>query len=108
MTLKLYQSGGHASRGKASDRWTKDALAWLKQINMTTGWFDLRALAWGTASTRRAAPGCPQCKIGDIAKVRSATTPRPRVTPRTRAGTSGFALQDPRVVLKVRSALSAM
>ena len=38
VTLKIYQSGGHAfavrKQGKASDRWTKDALAWLKQIKM--------------------------------------------------------------------------
>ena len=38
-SLLLYQSGGHAfgvrKQGKASDRWTKDTLSWLKQINVT-------------------------------------------------------------------------
>lgn len=38
VTLKLYETGGHAfgarPQGKHSDRWTKDALDWLKQIKM--------------------------------------------------------------------------
>jgi acetyl esterase/lipase len=36
--LKLYETGGHAfgvrKKGKDCDRWTKDAVAWLKQIKM--------------------------------------------------------------------------
>ena len=38
VTLKLYQTGGHAfgvrKQGKDSDRWTKDVLVWLRQIKM--------------------------------------------------------------------------
>jgi acetyl esterase/lipase len=38
VTLKLYQHGGHAfgvrKQGKDSDHWTRDTLAWLKQIKM--------------------------------------------------------------------------
>ncbi|MBB5207995.1 alpha/beta hydrolase [Chiayiivirga flava] len=38
VTLKLYENGGHAfgvrKQGTDSDRWTDDALAWLKNIGM--------------------------------------------------------------------------
>lgn len=38
VTLKLYQHGGHAFgvkyQGKDTDRWTTDALSWLKRIGM--------------------------------------------------------------------------
>lgn len=38
VTLKLYENGGHAfgvrKQGTDSDRWTNDALAWLKNIGM--------------------------------------------------------------------------
>ena len=38
VTLKLYETGGHAfgvrKQGKDSDRWTKDVLVWLRQIKM--------------------------------------------------------------------------